>query len=235
MNATAFLDTNVLANWIFLDASLKSRGVKKKELFQALPRYVPSYDLMEQVRTDKNLQGILTTSRLAYAEILSVLIDEYVDERMHDQGILAKYFTQERHSVKLTPSDVGDILKQLQHFTTEFIIPSRFIQFVEDEYENRPLVTLMTILRVETYDAILIATAEFQKCSYFITEDSRLRDTLKRAGYPHIAAVSAQDYLSRINRKKPRTIDLQVRVDAKPSSHPTKFDNAKSEKEPTKT
>jgi len=199
LNVTGFLDTSVLANWVFIDASLRTAKVDREALFQVLARYVPSYLLLERVRTDKQLQGMLTTSQLTYAEILSVLVDQFVEEKMHSQGITAKLFQREEHAIQLTAEDVGDIVKQLAHLTQEFFKPPHeYISFVGDEYDFREFVKLRTIVRTETYDAILIATASYQKCAYFITEDGRLREKISNASWVplDVKVTSVQGYLS---------------------------------------
>jgi predicted nucleic acid-binding protein len=205
LKALGFLDSNVLANWVFIDASLRTARVDRDSLFQTLARYVPSYLLLERLKTDTHIRGFLTTSQLAYAEILSVLVDQFVEEKMHAQGIMARLFERERHSIELTPEDVGDVVKQLAHLTDEFFkAPHEYVRFVGDEYDFREFAKLRTVVRAETYDAILIATASYQKCDYFVTEDGRLRETIKNASWVpmDIQVASVQEYVSIIQQSK---------------------------------
>jgi len=204
LNATGFLDTNVLANWAFIDASLRKAKADRTVLFDALPRYVPSYLLLERVRTEKRLQGILTTSQLAYAEILSVLVDQFVEEKMHSQGIAARLFQREEHTIQLSPRDVEDIVKQLVHLSNEFFGPVHpYISYVGDEYDFREFTKMRIIVRTETYDAILIATASYRKCRYFITEDVRLKDKIKNFNWVpmDVKVISVQEYLSILSQQ----------------------------------
>ena len=200
MTITGFLDTNILVNWVFMDAALQTPNADRRELFDLLGRKVPSYKLLQRVKTDKELHGTLVTSHLAYAEIFTVLLDQYVEDRMHAMGIPASDFSRERLSVQLTAVDATQIAKQITHLSNSYFRePNLLIRYVADEYDYVAFASLIAAGRLQTYDAILVATALHEKCGYFITEDTRLREAVKKLESElSITPISAQAFSAKL-------------------------------------
>ena len=193
----SFLDANVIANWMLLDATISLEPKQKQDLFKRLSKQVPSYRLLERVNVERGLHGTLITSRVALAEIISVLFEQALQKKMYDQGI-PKYWERERHSERLSESERGDIMTQVAHFG-EVFYESGKIGYVDDKYAFWDVTPLVLVHRIDEYDALLISTAIQENCKYFITEDKRLRKAL--TGFPNIKTTSAQNYLTNIIRE----------------------------------
>lgn len=196
----AFLDSNVLANWALLDASIRLRPRTADELLNRLVKQKPSYLLLERVRKDDKLRGILSTSRLAFAEIISVLFEQYLQTRMYNQGIPFKYWQRERDTERLSEADRADMAQQIRHLEREFFNPSNMrINYVNDNYSFDDVARLITYHKIDQYDAILVSTALESGCDYFVTEDTRLHETLR--SFKQIAMIRSQGYLGMIKAR----------------------------------
>ena len=201
-----FLDSNVLANWLLLDATIRLGKVDRAELFKRLTRQTPSYLLMEAVRTDKRFYGLLTTSRLAFAEIISVILEQAIQKRMYDQGIPFKYWERERFVEKLSRNNRSEISKDIFRLENAFFTSNQ-VRYVHDDYSFADFMPLVlrsfNSFRIDQYDAILISTALEHGCKFFITEDQRLRRSV--SNFRGIKLVAAQDYLAAVKGsvKKP--------------------------------
>jgi len=203
---TGFLDSNVLANWMLLDAQIRLGPVSASKLLNRLVKQKPSYLLLERVRKDNKLKGILSTSGFAFAEVISVLFEQYIQTRMYNQGIPLKYWERERRRERLSLADRTDMAQQIRHLQKEFFdIEDMRIAYVDDDYRFDDVVRLITYHRIDQYDAILLSTAVGSGCDYFITEDMRLRESLpkfERNRHEAVGMISPQRYLGLIDKKQ---------------------------------
>jgi len=206
---TGFLDANVLANWTLLDAVIAIGKYSKNDLLSSLEKEKYSYLLLEEARTNKRFHRCLLSSRLAFGETLSVLIKEYLMNRMKTQGIPFRYMNREAEKLSLTATDRNDLSRQIERLRTQFFEPigTAPVQYVEDGYEFDDLLVLMMENKVDLYDATLVSTAYRRNCQYFITDDERLRDRFPKKQFHSMSMMSAKHFLTNIMRNYTKDTD----------------------------
>jgi len=191
---------------MILDATIRATPERRTTLLDSLNRQRASYELLELIRSKRPPPKLprYRTSDLAMAEILSVLLEEYIGKAMFTRGIPFKYWERERHEWPLRYADVKDIYRQLDVFIEAFdVYPNKYISIVKDAYKYPELFNFVLHAKVDTYDAVLLSTALKEKCRYFITDDKRLREKVPK--YKNLKLVSAEDYRSRFLAAKNAT------------------------------
>ncbi|MGA8856961.1 MAG: hypothetical protein WB643_07325, partial [Candidatus Bathyarchaeia archaeon] len=164
-----------------------------------------SYLLMEDVRKTGRTKYFVSTSRLAFAEVLSVLIREYEMNRARALGVAYQYLNREGRKTTLTPDDRNDLSSRIEKFAKAFFEPasSSPIQYVDDNYQTDDVLKLIIEHKIHLNDAILVSTAFWTTCHYFITEDENLRNSLKgKLRFRSIVPSSSENFLSNIVARK---------------------------------
>ena len=226
----AFIDSNVIANWILVNGRVNElkKKIKIKEqmtkeinkLLNKYPKLKPSYKLLEIIRTNELKEYTFIVSDLVIAEIYNVICEEGKAKKLHSNGIPFRYWPKYIYKIKLNIYDEIEIIDEIIKFVEIFIGIEKPINKIKHlERLKKPKKTwseesilydfgifsgAILKLRCETYDALLFAQAFSEKCKYFVTEDSNLRKQLKKhKGKTKV--VSAQYFLRDILKIKEKT------------------------------
>ena len=200
MATRAFVDSNVLANWMLIDAAVQEIGDSATELLKAKAgRKYPSYVLLEKLRKTSGQSPIgFGTSRFAVAETIRVILDEYIKRRIDDKGIPYQYWEFVIKQEKLSDQDKEDLFKQVLRFFTIFRKPStKMILRFHEGHDLNDVHDLIVSTRLSATDAFLVSQAIHGGCTYFVTEDEPLRRLLKKGRI--VGGVSAQTVLSTLD------------------------------------
>ncbi|MDG6219115.1 MAG: hypothetical protein QCI00_06715, partial [Candidatus Thermoplasmatota archaeon] len=94
---SAFLDSNVIANWIIVSSALKIKEPieekAKKNLLNELSTPIKkSFQLLEKIKNVKLSANIFFTSNIALSEVFSVIGDEWRAKTLYKKGIPMRYW-----------------------------------------------------------------------------------------------------------------------------------------------
>ena len=202
MASKAFIDSNVLANWLLLDGvitKIKDRGeAAVAELKKRSERKWPSYLLLEEIRETGRFSPLkFGTSLLALAETTTVIFNEYVASRLHEKNVPYQFWEWARKREHLSESDVKDLLTQIQRFRHLYLwskpSPMEWLNWVDFD-----AVANMIAQGASTTDAFLVGAANEAGCKYFVSEDDPLRRILRKVG--SIRQISAQAMLDELRK-----------------------------------
>jgi len=180
---TAFIDTNVIVNWLIVSSALKTKGAisekEKKKLLKNLKNKVKkSYDLLEKIRTGNEKKITFYISYTEWSEIFSGIGMEYRSRILKEKGVPLRYWTSMIYDIKLFDKDLDEILKEINSFYIEFIETHK----IEETFDQAPLMDIGNLIwkyKCSTQDALILSQAITERCQYFISEDQRLRRQLK--------------------------------------------------------
>ncbi len=203
----AFIDSNVIANWMLIDAAIQEIGQEGEAALSALRERTevinrwPSYRVLEEyglpIYRTKFEFGI---SAFAFAETSRVILDEYINGILHDRiHVPIQFITKAlRKKVRLSPEEEHDLTLQVARFLTIFFEPKNEILAWFEGCDFATASILITSARISTTDAYLVGSGLYNKCNYFVTEDEALRRLMKETNVHNIEPVSAQAMLSNL-------------------------------------
>jgi len=189
----AFIDSNVIANWVLVNAKykeihkIKKKIKKKKELKrfeEELEEYSyqkNAYNFLENLRKN-NRKNIFFVSALVFNEVFSVILEEYVTRTLISKGIPTRFWSKNwkiyKEKTELSNDDSNDIVHGINDFIHIFVNKD-IIKQAEEKYDKQTIVNLIIGFKCDTHDASICAIAVSNKCGYLITDDSRLKERLK--------------------------------------------------------
>ena len=204
----AFIDSNVIANWIMIDGRYmdinkiedenkkQAELTKFKEEIKKYPYQKASYDFLEKFRED-TFGHLFFVSELVFNEVLSVILEEYVARKLISQKIPIRFWSKRWNTYKkrtrLSNRDGRDIVDGKNHFTHTFL-DTDLIKRAKEEYDEQTIVDLIITYKQDTHDSSIVAIAVANKCEYLITEDKRLRKELKDKKFERIKLIASDTF-----------------------------------------
>ena len=184
MTITAFIDANVIADWILLRNLSRRRVDVDSAYTRSMPvkryeRIKSSYCLIEKLvkgAGEKRLRFI--TSQLAVNEVFYVLYDDVCSVKMYIEGIPTVMWPRFRDSIRLTEEEADELYRSILESFDE-VFGGKQIEIVEDEANFEVFGFLVLRLGLRTHDATLMTTAILNKSDYFITRDRRILELSK--------------------------------------------------------
>lgn len=182
-----FLDTNVIVQYIIFNQLLN----RKESIEKGTPsyqRYEMAHKLVAKIIEFKSDDVLFFISLLIRAEFYYALLEEYKCREMYKGGIPLSSWHINKGKIKLKNEHKGDINTAISKFELKNIADAsdkekKKIWSSWDIY-NYPLISALAYgYDIKSHDSILISTAIFNQCDYFITLDQRLRDKFKEHKY----------------------------------------------------
>ncbi|AEA47898.1 PIN domain-containing protein [Archaeoglobus veneficus] len=166
-----FLDSNVIANWILIkDFAQKFEELKDdKILNQRLENISYSYTLVEALLETDDYQA--KVSNLTLAEVSHVLYNEILSLKMYRLGIPLTLWSKLRGKHDLTKEEKFLVKETIAKYLGE--LKSK-VRVVNDTIDDEIYPKLILEYKLRTHDAILLTTAIFNECSWFITNDREI-------------------------------------------------------------
>jgi predicted nucleic acid-binding protein len=164
-SVTAYLDSNILANWFLLYRKTRTwQKLKESE------RAKQSMLFHDDIR-DKKYDVDFITSAWAFGELAQAAIDYTLSVRMIKEGHSLERFNKYKRNHPLSRQEIGDIRKSLEAFVQHLVklriepkslkTPSKGVQQFSLEYS------------LDAPDALHLALAS-KVCHYFLTNDEEL-------------------------------------------------------------
>lgn len=177
-----FVDANVMANWIIVSSALKEKGItledEKNKLLKKLSTPIrSSYSLLEKIKNEDVMKNTFFTSDIAFSEIFSVIGDEYRAKVLHGDGVPMRYWSSMMYNVDLPEHYLIQINSEINDFYNVFLI-DKIVR--KSNFDLSAVGELVFLYKCNTHDALLIAESLKVNCKYFVTEDQRLRNNLKK-------------------------------------------------------
>jgi len=189
----AFIDSNVIANWILVNAryreinKIEDETESEKELkrfeekLKKYPYQKNSYDFLQHLSKNKH-NYVFFVSQLVLNEVFSVILEEYVAKKLIAEGIPIRFWSKDwkqyKEKTQLPNEYSVDIVNGINNFIDTFL--DEPIIYAKEKYDRKSIVEFIIGFKCDTHDASICAIAIANKCKYLITEDSRLRDQLKK-------------------------------------------------------
>lgn len=170
------LDTNVLIDFLFVE--------RKEEKGQSIPKRLEKVQRLHQALVEGRFQ--LCASEWGVLELRDQVEQLNLEQKMLENGFHPREFGQARRDFTSTPDDLAltrRIVEEL--FQTAKTHPARL--------EDGELLALGH-QGVSTLDAALVLSADrHPDCTYFVTRDGELRDSITRGLTPALARVKIVD------------------------------------------
>ncbi|MFA5108546.1 MAG: hypothetical protein WC492_03380 [Candidatus Micrarchaeia archaeon] len=173
---SAFLDTNIILNWLSVARLTDKQRMKYKR--DIANKYV-SYEMIEKIISEKGERGKFYASRVSLAEMIKLISEKLCWNRMYKDGIPSHEFFYYYRKMKITRKEVGEMIDGAAVFDSlieDGILRTDELKKDGKMSESLLMVYLIGELKIEIHDAILICEAVHSKCQYFITGDGRLLD-----------------------------------------------------------
>ncbi|MEM5792749.1 MAG: hypothetical protein QXY45_00090 [Candidatus Aenigmatarchaeota archaeon] len=202
-----FLDANVIADWLLVYSKLKNtknheeKELKLRELWKQYTAPKICFEILEIIRNKKMRNFSFFTSDLALAEVGDVIFKESRSIDLIKSGIAYRYIPSMIKKVVLTKDEINNIMNQIKTFR-EIFLGKKFSENkikVHNKLEDPTFpVYLISLFRIETYDAYLISQAYDAKCCFFITKDEKLRKEVKFDG---LSLISPEKFLEELKKQ----------------------------------
>lgn len=205
----AFIDSNIIANWLMINErhkiidniiDKKERKKKDLEFKRAIENHKyqkSSYEFIEKVKDRKSNHNFFV-SELVFNEIFSVMLEEYVAQRLIKDGIPIRFWSKNWNTYKeranLSKEDSEDIVNTIDGFFHIFI-DTRIIKRADERYNRKALVDMIILNKIDTHDSSIVAIAIENKCEYLITEDQRLKRRVQDKKYKDINVVNSRTFM----------------------------------------
>lgn len=188
-----FLDTNILAYWVFGKGGVLKSLIEKfnlsKEIYDVyFERYKKSISIIDEIVSQKNkgLKDEFFISYLAINELFSAIRDELRSVILFNSGVPISMWRDPRNNPDIKIEDYEPIYKlTLKSF--DFLFENNAIILIDEsspEFESNYWEIYSQILfqinQSKTQDATLLTTAIFNKADYFITKDLTLIKSSKK-------------------------------------------------------
>ncbi|RLI83988.1 hypothetical protein DRP07_02480 [Archaeoglobales archaeon] len=175
-----FIDANVIAYWLFIGRITKGkRDTKRKEILERYKKLKQAYDFIDFITKRKTEGYTFITSKLALSEVITVLSDFIISEKMSLNGIVTIYWPRYKKDFLLNDEEFRDFQDDITQRIN--FISSKLDGVVDDkllELENYPY--FVGVLGLLTQDAILLNTAIKKESNYFVTMDRDLLELDKK-------------------------------------------------------
>lgn len=172
MKLDAFLDANVIADWILIKnfTNVKTlRNVDRRRVKKTLS----SFKLIQNILEKYHSYVHFGTSALALREAIYVVYENYKLMKLYEEGVPFKYWNYFVHEITLTENEAFKIreivLKEIDQLFEE-----DKIKLYDDSLDLNVFPYLILQLGMRTHDAILVSTAIINNFYYYITRDERL-------------------------------------------------------------
>ena len=181
MTNHAFIDSNIIANWILISERLKLKKEEqdKKLLKEFHKKIQNSYSLLEKIKDNEYRTCQFFTSQFALCEVYNVMGLEYKSRKLSEKRIPFRYWVKMMRDIKLKDKQFPEIDKSLIEFVNTFLNPNDLKIGRAERYEQDSVGRLLWIYNCDTHDGVLVAQALNRNCNYFITEDDRLIKNMK--------------------------------------------------------
>jgi len=172
-----FIDTNILAQWLFYK-KLKEKRTDKPIISPRYQRFKAAYEFIEQIKEKKGVEACI--SRLVVSELIHSLNLEAIAEKLYNEGLPFSSWRLHLQNISLDKTEADDIRNEVLKFLedeTDFTPKKRKpkIKVLDDSRDYYLVSELMLKCSILTQDAILLSTAINNSCEYFVTSDKRLR------------------------------------------------------------
>jgi predicted nucleic acid-binding protein len=178
-----FLDANIMADWLLISPEIlkikdeNQKVLKLKEIWKNYTSPRVCFEILERLRYDRIKNTKFFTSELALSELGDVIFKELRSKALSARGVAFRYIPKMIKNLEPADTEVTDILKRVKSFRDIFVKDK--VEVHDNLRDPLLALYLLTVFRIETYDAYLISQAVDAKCRYFVTKDKELRDSLK--------------------------------------------------------
>jgi predicted nucleic acid-binding protein len=159
-----------------------------------------SFEFLEKIKNTKSRHSFFV-SELVFNEVFSVILEEYIARKLISKNIPIRFWTKNwnyyKGKTQLEEADEADIVNAMNEFFEIFINHNK-IKMAVEKYDEFSISYLIVRLKVDTHDASIVAIGVANKCKFLITEDGRLRKTVKRSGFKKIQLISSQESREKI-------------------------------------
>jgi len=209
---TIFFDANIIADWLLIAPKIinikdeREKELALKNLWKEYTAPKICFEVLELLRSKKIEGFIFLTSDLALSEVGDVIFKESRSINLTKKGIAYRYIPKMIKKIVTSEGEVDNIMEQFMLFRTTFL--NRNGSKTKIKIHNRlrdPILPalLISLFRIETYDAYLISQAYDAKCDFFVTKDKDLRKEVKFEG---ISLISPEKLLEEIKKENPNYI-----------------------------
>jgi len=176
----AFIDSNIIANHIIVSQALKYIDNEKRvKLLNELHKKIQnSYFLLEKIKNNAITDFDFYTSKLVFCEVYSVIGTEQKLKVLSKKQIPFKYWSSMINDIKLDTKILSEINQAISEFTKIFL-RKKLLKNAKD-YSQIDVGKLLWEYNCTNFDGLLIAQAIFSNCDYFVTEDGRLIELMKK-------------------------------------------------------
>lgn len=178
-----FLDANVIADWLLVAPEIlkineTDRDTKLEALWKTYSAPKVSFEILEALRLNNiKKKTKFFSSELAISEVGDVIFRELRSKSLAEKGIAFRYIPKMIKKTILTNGEINDILERVKVFRLTFLEDKILLH---DKVRDPTLILyILSLFRIETYDAYLISQAVDSKCKYFVTKDEDLRKDVK--------------------------------------------------------
>lgn len=178
-----FLDTNVIIHYIIYEQLLK----RKESIDKGTPshqRYEAMHKLVKKIIEFKDDTHMFFISLLVRAEFYYALFEEHKCREMYKGGIPLSSWQINKNKVKFKDDFLEDINLVIFEFEKNIEDAGKKkkkkIWSSWDVYNYGFISWLAYKYNIKSHDAILLSTAIFNRCKYFVTSDKRLRDKFEK-------------------------------------------------------
>lgn len=173
------MDTNVIVQYIIFN-QLSKRKEKLQKGTPSYERYEMAHKLIKKVIDFDNEKVLFFISLLVRAEFYSALFEEYKCREMYKGGIPLGFWHITKNKVKLEDEHRNEINIAIAEFENQNVSEAKNKIWSSWDVYHYPLISeFASRYNIRSHDSILISTAMFNHCDYFVTLDKRLIDTFK--------------------------------------------------------
>ena len=205
-----FLDTNVIVHHIIFDKLSKREDPIKKGT-PPYERYETAYKFIKKIITEKD-SNVYFISLLVSGELCSALLDEYKCHEMYKGGIPLSSWNINKNHIKLDGEKRLDLAQAIVNFESNNVCEANEEADKEEnknkiwrswDVYNFPLIYEFGFDHdLKSHDSILLSTAMFNTCDYFITLDKKLTEIGKLRNLVIINPQQAMEILNNEAKKK---------------------------------